>query len=192
MLGLRISPLGVFRAALCQTCTGVFIMLPWRPLLCPRRPKHFPPARQVLQHFHMPPAVVRLLCSFYDGQERLLRHTGSCAGTWIQATWGAAQRCPLSPIIAPAVMAAWSRVVGGPQVDGLSFHDHRTVLARSRLLSHAVQCLLLVSVPPSASRVTLPNPPWSAPWPCVCFAALLVWRGSFCRGCCRPMRSGQG
>ena len=57
------------------------------------------------------------------GQEQLLRYTGSCAGTWTQATCRAAQGCPLSPIIAPGLpglrllvalrsMAYLSRTIG--------------------------------------------------------------------------------
>ena len=66
---------------------------------------HLPLARLVLEHFQMPSAVIRLLCSFYDGQERLLRYRGFCARSWVRASCGLVQGCPLCPLIGSAVMA---------------------------------------------------------------------------------------
>ena len=78
----------------------------------------------------MPPAVIRLLCSFYDGQERLLCYRGSCARSWVQASRGLVQGCLLSLLIGSAVMAVWSRFMEGPQAFGLSLQDDRTLVAR--------------------------------------------------------------
>ncbi|CAE7362760.1 gcs-1 [Symbiodinium sp. CCMP2592] len=90
---------------------------------------HFTLADQVLARWGMPLAVRRVLAAFYDKQERLLMVRGRCASTWFQATCGLIQGCPLSPVVAAAVMQVWASVVEGPSVLALTFQDDRTMLA---------------------------------------------------------------
>ena len=91
---------------------------------------HFPLAALVLERLGMPVQVVALLRSFYSRQFRLLSFRGQCSSQWIMATRGLVQGCPISPVIAAAIMHIWQLMVSSARVSSLAYQDDRTLILK--------------------------------------------------------------
>ncbi|CAE7801443.1 unnamed protein product [Symbiodinium sp. CCMP2592] len=91
---------------------------------------HFPLAALVLERLGMPVQVVALLKSFYSRQFRLLSFRGQCSSQWILATRGLVQGCPMSPVIAAAIMHIWQLTVSSARVSSLAYQDDRTLILK--------------------------------------------------------------
>ena len=84
-------------------------------------------AARALQHWGAPPQLIALLRSFYCGQERLFSHGGQVGGQWHAVSYGILQGCPLSPLVAAAILQVWALLVCRDGIDGVVYIDDRTM-----------------------------------------------------------------
>ena len=90
----------------------------------------------VLRHLGCPTCVWWLVQSYYQDHRRVFSKDGMLGNRWHDIRRGLAQGCPLSPVLAAAVMALWSSMVeSGPSqaLSSMSFVDDRL------LWSHTVE-----------------------------------------------------
>ena len=82
----------------------------------------------VLRHLGCPACVWQLVQSYYQEHRRVFSKDGVLGDQWHSVRRGLAQGCPLSPVLAAAVMAMWSSMVeSGPSLalSSMSFVDDR-------------------------------------------------------------------
>ncbi|CAE7253453.1 unnamed protein product [Symbiodinium sp. CCMP2592] len=100
-----------------------------------------------LRHWGAPCELIALLKSFYSGQERLFSFAGHVGGKWHAVTNGILQGCPLSPLVAAALLQVWALLVCRDGVDGVIYIDDRTLWsdAIGVAADHAMRAALLRS-----------------------------------------------
>ncbi|CAE7204304.1 pol [Symbiodinium sp. CCMP2592] len=100
-----------------------------------------------LRHWGAPCELIALLKSFYSGQERLFSFAGHVGGKWHAVTNGILQGCPLSPLVAAALLQVWALLVCRDGVDGVIYIDDRTLWsdAIGAAADHAMRAALLRS-----------------------------------------------
>ena len=84
-------------------------------------------AVRALRHWGAPPQLIALLRSFYCGQERLFSHSGHVGCKWHAVSHGILQGCPLSPLVAAALLQVWALLVCKDGTDGVVYIDDRTL-----------------------------------------------------------------
>ena len=81
----------------------------------------------VLSHLGAPATLIDLVRSFYSASRRIFVDRGICSAQWRTATSGLMQGCPLSPLIAAAIMRVWAGFVQvDPSIKALAYLDDRT------------------------------------------------------------------
>ncbi|CAJ1439524.1 unnamed protein product [Effrenium voratum] len=85
----------------------------------------------VLSHLKAPPALVRLIDQFYLRGSRVFTSGAYHGSQWCKAGRGILQGCPLSPMIAAAVMLPWTCAVQQPGLGCAVFVDDRVLWAQN-------------------------------------------------------------
>ena len=122
----------------------------------------------VLRHLGCPACVWQLVQSYYQEHRRVFSKDGVLGDQWHSVRRGLAQGCPLSPVLAAAVMAMWSSMVeSGPSLalSSMSFVDDRLLwsntveeLRRAKALSDQFDQAFDLSCDRKKSRLALCGP----------------------------------
>ncbi|CAE7627834.1 unnamed protein product, partial [Symbiodinium necroappetens] len=84
----------------------------------------------VLEKLSAPRQLCSLVSAMYTGQERLFSRSGFLSESWVSASRGLCQGCPLSPLLAAAVLRGWTALLATTGVQPAAFVDDRYFWAR--------------------------------------------------------------